>query len=790
MRRRLHVILLWMALLALGIAGASRARFTADLSAFLPSSPTSEQQLLVDLLREGMVSRLILVGIEGGDESAQAQASKALAARLRQEPDFVAVNNGEALGAEAERAWVFSRRYALSPAVSPERFTAAGLRAAIGDSLDLLASSAGLLVKPLLTRDPTAETLRIIESMAPAGEPRRRDGVWVSRDGRRALLLATTRATGSDSDGQALAIAKIRAAFAGLPEIAGLKLEMTGPGVFAVAARHAIEEQATRLAIAGSLLIVALLAVVYRSATALLLGLVPVASGAVAGVVAVSLGFGVVHGVTLGFGITLIGEAVDYAIYFFLQARSGGHATENAIENATARAGFWRTIRLGVATSVCGFGALLATGFPGLAQLGLFTIAGLVAAVLATRYVLPALMPANLRIRDLGPLGTALGRALRAGQHLRWLPLILAALAASTLAAKHNRLWHHELAALSPVSAADQALDASLRADLGAPDVRYLVVASAADQEGALQAAERLAPALDVLQAEGAIAGYDSPARFLPSLATQAARQASLPGPEALHARLAEATRGLPLSAARLPPFAADVAAAREAPPIRRADLAGTAFGLAVDALLLHQGGTWRALMPLKSAATGPSAQGVDDRRVAAALAEGGVPGATFIDLKRESDRMYAGYLREAIQAALGGVAAIVVLLLATLRSPARVLRLLLPLAAAVLVVTAALALAGERLTLLHLVGMLLVVAVGSNYALFFDASGAAGEGGGPSPETLASLLVANLATLAGFGILALSSVPVLHAIGVVVGPGAFLALVFSALLTPRRHEQ
>ena len=108
----------------------------------------------------------------------------------------------------------------------------------------------------------------------------------------------------------------------------------------------------------------------------------------------------------------------------------------------------------------------------------------------------------------------------------------------------------------------------------------------------------------------------------------------------------------------------------------------------------------------------------------------------------------------------------------------------MLPLIASVLVVVAGLVLAGEPLILLHLVGLLLVVAVGSNYALFFVRADEDAEG--PSPRTLASLLFANLTTLAGFGLLATSAVPVLHAIGVTVGPGAVLALLFAAMLNTR----
>ena len=121
-------------------------------------------------------------------------------------------------------------------------------------------------------------------------------------------------------------------------------------------------------------------------------------------------------------------------------------------------------------------------------------------------------------------------------------------------------------------------------------------------------------------------------------------------------------------------------------------------------------------------------------------------------------------------------------LLALALRSPARMLRVTLPLAAAVLVVVAGLALAGHKLIIMHLVGILLIVAVGSNYALFFD-RGSRDERPGPPPRMLASLLLASFTTLIGFGLLGFSSVPVLSAIGTTVGPGAVLALVFSALL-------
>jgi predicted exporter len=99
-------------------------------------------------------------------------------------------------------------------------------------------------------------------------------------------------------------------------------------------------------------------------------------------------------------------------------------------------------------------------------------------------------------------------------------------------------------------------------------------------------------------------------------------------------------------------------------------------------------------------------------------------------------------------------------------------------------VVLAALTLAGVALGILHLVGLLLTVAIGSNYALFFDHLR---ERTQVDVDTLASLLLANLTTVASFALLASSPIPVLQAVGIVVAPGALLCLVFSAAMLGRR---
>lgn len=769
--RAARVFLLWLLCLAGGIAVVWNARFAADMSFFLPSRPSPEQQVLVGQLKEGAVSRLLMLAISGGNEQSRAAASRDLRQRLLTDPAFVSAQNGESASLQDERAYLLQYRYQLSPSVSPERFTEAGLAEAVSETIQTLSSPVGFLLKPVLTRDPTGELLALLGQLNPAAQPEIRAGVWASRDGTRAMLLVQTRALGADTDGQQVAITAAHQMFADTVLATGtgdLSMQLSGPGQFAVQARATIQSEVSRLLLISTVGIVCVLLWVYRSPRLLGLGLLPVLSGAVAGIAVVSLVHGTVFGITVGFGSALIGEAVDYAIYFFVQSGREGLAHWRRV--------YWPTIRLGVLTSVLGFGALLFSGFPGLSQLGLYALSGVITAALVTRFVLPGLTGAGVVVPPPGPWVHRLLPLLGQAHRLRLGVAVLALLACSYLVLQRDTLWDGNLSALSTTDEVDAATDSRMRADLAAPDARYLVLVSGASQEMALQAAEQVGLQLDRLVAQGVIGGYDTPTRFLPSQATQMTRLASLPDAAVLQARLAAALVDSPLSASKLGPFVADVLAARQAGPVQRKDLDGSSLALVVQAMLTQGPKGWNVVMPLRPPA-GSSQAEIPVQALRAALAGSS---ALFVDLRTEFEELYNGYVDEAVQLSLAGFAAIVLLLAAALRSTRRLARVLLTLVLTVAGVISALHFSGERLHLLHLVGMLLVVAVGSNYALFFDRV----AGGEPlDAVTLLSLLVATLTTAIGFGVMALSTVPVLHAIGIIVGPGALLALALSAVL-------
>lgn len=787
MRRRKLAVGIWAAGVVVAIILVSRAHYTADLSAFLPALPSQQQQLLVEELAQGPAARFILIAISGADPGTRAALSMALAAQLGNDPQFRSIANGASGPSAADRDFVLRYRYLLSARINAEYFNVDALRAAIRDNVDLLASPIGLLSKDLFSRDPTGETLQVLAQIDRPNQPRMADGVWISADAQRALLVAQTAAQGSDTDGQQHAMAAIRDAFVAAQSGArGMQaraaaLRMTGPAVFAVEARGVIMHEAIRLSALSSLLIAALLLAVYRSVRVLALGMLPVASGALAGVAAVALGFNIVHGVTLGFGVTLIGESVDYSVYLFLQSKpQAGQAPAHAAW-ATA---FWPTVRLGMLTSVVGFASLLPSSFPGLAQLGCYSIAGLVVAALVTRFVLPAILPVAIQMTNVAPLGRAFLGLLAPLRRVRAVLWLVPVVAIASIASRHGDIWNHELSALSPVPADAQAFDARMRSDLGAADVRTLVVVSAGSVEAALDGAEQVGGKLQSLVASGDIAGFDSPARYLPSLRTQRSRQDALPPPAALKARFLSATEELPIRPAEFNGFIDDIEAARHLAPATRQDLQGAGLASGVDALLVQNGKRWHALVPLEAMHEGAQAYKIDPARIESALKGLSLSDADVVvlDLKRESDNLYSGYLGQSMRLSLAGLGAILLLLMVALGSLARVARVILPLILAVLLVLTGFVMAGHAMTILNLVGMLLVVAIGSNYCLFFDRESQRHDDR-LAERTLASLLVANATTVIGFGVLATSTVPVLSAVGMTVAPGAFLALVLGAIL-------
>ena len=762
--RRIRLIALWwLALTALAVLAQHRLVVSGDLRDFMPPPTNADQKLLLDEIGEGAASRLLLIAIGGAAPEHLADLSRGLAQTLRADPQFERVLDGDGDVASLDPA-LLPYRYLLSPTLDDHVLDTAYLREELRQRVEDLGSPAGEMVKDLLPRDPTLEVVKLAQRWAPRHAPASRDGVWFSPRGE-ALLLAQTRAGGFDPTAQAAAIASLQNKFAALAHAGTAQLSISGPGYIGVQVGAATRSEAERLSAWGSAGFIVLLLLAYRSFGVLALVALPLLSGALAGVTAIALIFGHVHGITLAFGFTLLGVAQEYPLRVFSHRRADA-------DSATSVREVWPLLRLAIVSACIAYLAFLASGVTGLQQLAVFTIAGLLVAGAATRWWLPELLPRKFRdVADSTWLET-----LRAGidrvRRPRWLPWMLLAIALAWLRLASTPLWQNDLAALTPASPALLAREGELRAALGAPDVRYLLVLQAPTADGVLALSERISPHVDQWIAAHAVDDVELPSRWLPSLATQRARQQKLPDRATLSTSLDAALADTDFQPGLFAPFLDDVETARHLPLLTPADFARSPFGARLQAMLVQRDGHWLGLAALS---------GVHD---AAAIAADSSDAIRLLDLKAATEALVAQY-RTRILIALGVALALLALSVAVaFRNLRRAWHVLAPMSLATLLAFAVLRAGGVSLSLFHLVALTLAAGLGLHYALFFERRT---RDAAEARRTLHATLVCVISALLVFGLLATSALPVLRAIGLTVALGVLFHFVLSIQMA--RHD-
>ncbi len=735
----------------------------SEMTDFLPVGRTEASRFMLRELQSGSAASLILMGIEGAPPAELARISSDVADRLDASGLFRLVSNGRHTLDGPDQRVLFEHRYLLSPGTTAESFGAKALRDDLRRLMTQLQSSASAMVVQFGLPDPTGAFLAMAPGWIGASTLRTVDGVWFAADRDRALLLVETQAAGMDIGAQDGADAALRAAFAAAKP-GSARLIASGPAVFAREAAAGIKADVRLLSIVSSVLVVALLLWRFRSLSVLAAIAVPVVLSTAVAALVTSLVFGFVHGIALGFGMTMLGVTVDYPVLLIGHRKLGEPAA-----GTLQRIG--RAFALAVGCAVLGLTGMVFTGFPGIAQIGLFAATGVLAAAAATRLILPRLIVAA----NLAPVWSGdTARLLRVEQLRRYrlwglVPLGVAFVGLAAMGGPH---WEGDVSRLSPVPAEALAQDAELRREIGAPDLGDLLVIRGTTADAVLAAQEALLPRIDQLVASHDITGYEAAARLLPSAATQKARQAALPDSETLATSLAAASEGTAFQPDAFAAFQQAVATARVAAPVTLAQLDAPAITARLTPLLFQRDGVWYG--PI--AFTGP--------RDGAPLAALAGHGALFVDMHAETDSLVAGGAARAGWWLAGGAFAAILAMLAGLREPLMVARIALAIGAAGLVTVALLTAGGVRLSLIHVVALQFTAGVGLDYALFYARRQLDEE---ERARTLRTLVTCNAMTLLTFGLLTVCHTPLLQSIGITVAIGAVSAMCFSFLFVGLR---
>ena len=543
------------------------------------------------------------------------------------------------------------------------------------------------------------------------------------------------------------------------------QLLRSGAVFYAEAARAGAESDMHFIGMGSLAGMLALLYLVFRSLRPLALGLLTVAFGMAAAFAATVAVHGQIHLVTLVFGASLIGEAVDYAVQYFAAHLGAGPGWD-------AQAGLRRIapgLALALATSALGYGALLLAPFPALSQIALFALVGLGAAWLSVFLLLPALL-ARPNERD-PDRAVALPRRL-----LLWwqshVPLRACFAAGAVLLLVAVPGWlqlrsDDDVRLLIARPPGLLAQEARIRALTGMEFGSQFVLVEGATPDTVLASEEALAGRLAPLLADRRVASYQAVSAFVPSAQRQQEnralwRQGVFRDAAALRARLAAAGLRDDLADRQREAFEAaandrltvgDWLASPLSAPFRYLWLGAQEQGYA------------SVLLP----------QGVRDAR---ALEEAvrGVPGVSWVDKPASVSRLFRSY-REWGAGWLAGAFCLVYLILGA-RYGARLGAVVLaPTLLAVALALGAFGYSHTPATLFTIMGLMLVLGVGVNYAIFLR------EGGVRTAATLAGVLLSAGTTLLSFGLLAFSSMPALSGFGLTLLVGVAIAVLLAPMV-------
>ncbi len=765
------------ATLALLVFSAGTLEVDNALTQFMPTSEEAELAAISRELIDSGLSRAMVLSVGGGN--APGPVAAALASALEGHPDIGSVRAG--LGddqLEALHRLYFARLpYFVSdrPEVEvPALLEDAALRARAVALKAQLAGPSSSLYARLAPDDPLALFAALIERFRDTQSALRlEDGQFVSEDGRYAFVFLETRASPFDSESQKRLLEFVRERFEEIDvrNGGGHVLEQSGVNRFAVDTESRMRRDIRFISILSLAGISVLFLLVFRSPRSLLIALFPPLFGIIFATSVGLLALSPLHGLTVGFGVALIGVAIDYPIHVLnhhMLVPDGGDA-----RGTVARLG--PSLTLGALTTIASFLGLTLTTFPGIGEMGLFAALGIGAALLATLFGLRLFIPRRL---EAPPLQRAAARGLARGvgwlaARPAWLALPVALCVLLIATGLSELRWQDDPAALSALDPALQAEDARVRERVSQFDNGRFVIAIADEIEAAVALNDAVALHLEAAVVAGELDAVRSLHSLLWSEALQQRNLAALRAVPDVAGRIDRAFGAEGFRAGAFEGFAARVQDEAALPPPLHFDaLAASPIGAAARSMLVDFGDRYAAITYLR----GVHAPEAIARRIAA------LDGAHYFDQQALMRDLYAGYRSATQRVVVFGTALVFVVLLVRYRRLRLATAAFVPSVLVALTTLSVFALLGIEVDLLGLVSLILVMGMGVDYAIFIvDSAGDATHLG----ATLASLLFSCVTTLFVFGILALSEQPALRSIGLTTGLGIVLAFVLapSALL-------
>lgn len=772
---------IWLALVAALVAVFAvqvrpQLRIESDITAMLPQ--TAPDAVVAQALERfgAAAGRRNVFLIEAPDFVAARTAGAAFARALTRSEAFASVEFERHTDLAAADALFGPYRHGLLAAADRARLLQGAALQLEQEALRALYTPGALLRLRPFAEDPFNLYGDFVAGLAHVdGRLRLRDGVLaVDGPGDAGVLVAATlNASPFSLDTQKAAAAALESAVQAMQATVPAA-RMTPSGVLG----HAIAntERATQeIGLFGSLSLLGVIGVFlycYRSPRPLLLVTITLGLSTLVPIVVVHSLFGHIHLLALVFGSSLIGVAVDYAIHFF----SDQFRDPPRWNGVQAYAHVKPAILIGMGTTALGYLAFLLPPFPGLRQMAVFSVAGLITAGVTVLLAFPLVAGRGGRA-----MPTVLGGVIGALARMRRpAPRVLAPLLGVAAAAIAFGLWRLEFVddvrALQSSTPTLLAQEAQVRERLGGGmDTRFFLV-EGADAEALLRHEEALRERLDALVERGALSGYLALSRVVPSAQRQAHnRQLLAEQIYADGAALPRLMRELGFADAVVNRLRGEFAAG-----------AGRALTL-VEWLASPVSAPFRALWlgtTGRGVASAVALNGIGDIEALRAAAAD-LPGVRLVDRVADISTVLKHYRHMALLGLAGTLLAIAAVLMLRYAPRQALVQLIAPVGGGLL--TLALhGWLGIPANLFTVLALLLVLGLGVDYGVFLR------EGGAVRPIPLLAISVAALTTLLAFGMLSASATPFIRSLGlaVLIGVASTWLLAILASAPPAGTER
>ncbi|AZG33942.1 MMPL family transporter [Shewanella psychromarinicola] len=521
-------IVLLLAMLATGLVQWQQgAHIQTDILAMLPH--LQQDKLTETALNkvEQQLANQVYIAINANNDSQAISAAKQLMISLEQQTQqpFTAIRSGADDHLQDLAKVYFEHRFGLLTPEQAHAIETGHWRQLLNAAQSQLYSAFGFANSQLLSNDPLLMFPANLLALSPNSALRSQQGVLLTDtvDGVAAIVMAKGRDSAFSPTAQQQQMQALESAFSQInqhyPEVSFLK---AGALFHAIAATESAKQEISRIGLISMLGIILLVWLAFRSMMPLFAALLTLTSGVVFAFVATLSFFGELHLLTLVFGTSLIGVAIDYSFHFYCEKQA--HPNDNASDTLKR---IFPALTLALVTSVSAFVAIGFTPFPGMQQVAVFCAAGLMGAYLTLLLVFPLL--GNYGLKPTRGLTLAQGYLTVLQRTFipsrLWQKVAIAALLIGLTAILFLGLSQadtdDDIRQLQQSPAAITSEENQLRQLLSGGTDNQFILVSGHNEQALLQTLEQLVPVLDKAVADGELSQAISLSRFMPSIARQ-----------------------------------------------------------------------------------------------------------------------------------------------------------------------------------------------------------------------------------------------------------------------------